>query len=110
MEERLKLSKASTAVKVDMLPKHRRQAALPDSHTVGHLVHYRVCEQVYGVAVKHLLCYIKGMTDLGVAFPKIGEEEMRLRGFSDSDMAGDIDGWRSTSSMFFFLGSSPVAW
>ena len=30
--------------------------------------------------------------------------------FSDADMAGDIDGQRSTSSMLVFLGSAPISW
>ena len=30
--------------------------------------------------------------------------------FSDTDMAGDIDGWRSTSGVLVFLGSAPISW
>ena len=30
--------------------------------------------------------------------------------FSDADMAGVVDGRRSTSGVLVFLGSSPVAW
>ena len=30
--------------------------------------------------------------------------------FSDADMAGDIDGWRSTSGVIVFLGSAPISW
>ena len=30
--------------------------------------------------------------------------------FSDADMAGDIDGQRSTSGVLIFLGSVPISW
>ena len=30
--------------------------------------------------------------------------------FSDADMAGDIDGRRSTSGVLIFLGSAPISW
>jgi len=30
--------------------------------------------------------------------------------FSNADMAGDIDGWRSTSGVLIFLGSAPISW
>ena len=30
--------------------------------------------------------------------------------FSDADMAGDIDGRRSTSGVLVFLGSAPILW
>ena len=30
--------------------------------------------------------------------------------FSDADMAGNIDGRRSTSSVLVFLGSAPISW
>jgi hypothetical protein len=43
-------------------------------------------------AMKHLLRYIKGMTDQGMVFPKTGGAELQLKDFSDEDMAGDIDG------------------
>jgi len=60
--------------------------------------------------VKRLLRYIKGTTDQGMVFPKTGGAELRLKGFSDTDMASDIDGWKNTSGMLVFLGSSPIVW
>ena len=35
---------------------------------------------------------------------------MQLTMFSAVDMAGDIDGWRSTSGVLVFLGSAPISW
>jgi hypothetical protein len=30
--------------------------------------------------------------------------------FSDADMTGDVDGRKSSSGVFVFLGAAPVAW
>ena len=61
-------------------------------------------------AVKRLLRYIKGMVDQGIIFLKIDGSGLRLTVFSDVDMAGDIDGRRSTSGVLVFLGSAPISW
>jgi len=34
----------------------------------------------------------------------------KLTAFSDADMAGDVDGRRSTTGVIVFLGAAPVAW
>ncbi|XP_066323520.1 secreted RxLR effector protein 161-like [Miscanthus floridulus] len=119
MEERLKLMKASTTVKVD--------ATLCQSIVGGlcYLVHMRPNiafavgyvsrfmedpRENHWVVVKRLLCYIKEMVDQGIIFPKTGGSRLQFTVFSDTDMAGDIDGQRSTSSMLVFLGSVPISW
>ena len=62
-------------------------------------------------AVKRLLRYVKGTVDQVIVFPKIGGgSELWLTVFSDADMAGDIDGWRSTSGVLVLLGSAPISW
>jgi hypothetical protein len=33
-----------------------------------------------------------------------------LRGYSDSDLAGDLDSRKSTTGVLFFFGRSPVSW
>ena len=74
-------------------------------------------------AVKRLLWYVHDSVELGIVFPKRGGVQLlvfsevppeavegaALMAFSDADMAGDIDGPRSTSGVLVFLGSSPVA-
>ena len=57
-----------------------------------------------------LLHYVKGMVDHGIIFPKTGGSRLWLTVFSDADMAGDIDGRRSTSGVLVFLGSAPISW
>ncbi|XP_066320628.1 secreted RxLR effector protein 161-like [Miscanthus floridulus] len=60
--------------------------------------------------VKRLLRYIKGTVDQGIVFPKTGRNRLQLTVFSDTDMTGDIDAWRSTSGVLIFLGSAPISW
>jgi len=61
--------------------------------------------------VKRLLHYIKGTVDQGAIFPKTGGGGgLQLTVFSDVDVAGDIDGRKSTSDVLIFLGSAPISW
>ena len=59
--------------------------------------------------VKRLLRYVKGTVDHGIIFPKTDGSRLQLTMFSDADMAGDIDGRRSTSGVLVFLGSTPIS-
>ncbi|XP_066375143.1 secreted RxLR effector protein 161-like [Miscanthus floridulus] len=61
-------------------------------------------------AVKRLLRYVKGTVDKGIIFPNTGGSRLQLAVFSDADMAGDIDGQRSTSRVLVFLESAPISW
>ena len=60
-------------------------------------------------AVKRLLRYVKVTVDQVIVFPKTGASGLQLTVFSDADMAGDIDGRRSTSDVLVFLGSAPIS-
>ena len=60
--------------------------------------------------MKWLLRYVKGMVDQGIVFPKTNRSRLQLIVFSDADMAGDVDGRRSTSGVLIFLGSAPISW
>lgn len=72
----------------------------PDiSFAIGHVIRFMEDpREDQSAAMKHQLRYIKEMTDQCVVFP------------SDANMSSDIDGWKSTSGVFIFLGSSPIAW
>jgi len=48
--------------------------------------------------------------DQEIVFPKTGGSGLHLTVFSNADMAGDIDGRRSTSSVLVFLESAPISW
>ncbi|XP_066381607.1 secreted RxLR effector protein 161-like [Miscanthus floridulus] len=119
MEERLKLTKASTAPKVDATLYQSVGGGLcylvhmrPDiTFTVGYVSRFMEDprEDHWG-AVKQLLCYIKGTVDHGIIFPKTGGSRLQLTVFSDAYIVGDIDERRSTSGVLVFLGSAPISW
>jgi hypothetical protein len=39
-----------------------------------------------------------------------GHAELLLVGYSDTDMASDIDSRESTSGIIYFLGRNPITW
>nr|CAH67708.1 H0512B01.3 [Oryza sativa] len=118
MEERLKLSRDSTAPPVDATEYRWLVGSLrylvhtrPDlAFAVGFVSRFmeRPTEE-HMVAVKRILRYVDGTMEYGLHY-KREKEEQRLIGYSNSDLAGDIDTRRSTSGMLFFLGSSLVSW
>jgi hypothetical protein len=61
-------------------------------------------------AVKHILRYISGTKTHGVFYPRKKEGSTKLLGYTDSDLARDLDSRKSTSGVLFFLGDSPVSW
>jgi hypothetical protein len=61
-------------------------------------------------AVKHILRYVKGTIDMGCCYKKMPEENLNFVGFSNSDMAGDLDDRKSTTDVIYFLGSNPISW
>jgi hypothetical protein len=65
--------------------------------------------QEHMAAMKHLLRYVAGTIDYGLAYTR-GDAELQLVCYSDSDMAGDVDDRKSTSDILYFLGGSPIAW
>ncbi|XP_066392427.1 uncharacterized mitochondrial protein AtMg00810-like [Miscanthus floridulus] len=108
MEERLKLTKASTAAKVDATLYRSIIDGLrylvymrPDiAFVVGYVSRFMEDpREDHWAAVKRLLRYVKGTVDQGIVFPKIGGSRLQLTMFSDADMAGDIDGHQGVLSV-----------
>ena len=119
MEERLKLTKASNAVKVDATLYRSIIGGLrylvhmrPDIvFVVGYVSRFMEDpREDHWATVKRLLRYVKGTVNHGIIFPKTGGSRLQLTVFSDADMAGDIDGRQSTSGVLVFLGSAPISW
>jgi hypothetical protein len=118
MEERLRLSRDSTASEVDST-EYRRLVG-----NLRYLLHTRlglafVVEfashfmerptKEHMKAVKCILCYNNGTLDYCLHYKK-STETTRLTSYSDSDHAGDIDNRKSTSGNLFYLGKCPVSW
>ena len=60
-------------------------------------------------AVKWILQYLKGTSDKGSLYSKdSGNDE--VKGFVDSDYAGDLDKRRSITGYVFLLGGGPISW
>ena len=59
------------------------------------------------IAAKHVLKYLKGMIDYGLQY--VAHYEFRLVGYIDSDWAGSVTDWKSTSGCCFSLGSAVIA-
>ncbi|XP_066360810.1 secreted RxLR effector protein 161-like [Miscanthus floridulus] len=119
MEERLKLTKASTAVKVDATLYRSIIGGLrylvhtrPDvAFAMGYVSRFMEDpREDRWATVKRLLRYVKGMVDQLIIFPKTGRSGLQFTVFSDADMAGDIDGRRRTSDVLVFLRSAPISW
>jgi hypothetical protein len=60
-------------------------------------------------ALKQILLYIGGTLGHGCCY-KTGNGELKLTGFNDSNLDGDIDDRRSTSGVVFFFDDSPITW
>ena len=137
MEERLKLSKHSTAAKVDATRYRSIVGGLRYlTHTrpdIAFAVRYVSLfmedpSEDHWSTVKNLLRYIKRTLDQAIIFPKSGgkgglrltvfseappkakEGEPELTVFSYANMAGNIDGRRNTSGVLVLFGAAPVAW
>lgn len=60
-------------------------------------------------AVKRIIRYIRGTIDFGLVYLK-GQGDYLLSGFSDSDLADNLDERRSTTGVAFYLNDSLVTW
>jgi hypothetical protein len=117
MEPRLKLSKQSTAPAVDPTKYRSIVGSLrylvnsrPDlAYSVGYISRFMEAPTTeHLVAVKRVLRYVAGTLQFGCCYQR--NKEAQLVGYSDSDLAGDIDTRKSTTGVFFFLGSNVITW
>ena len=117
MESRLKLSKSSSASAVDAT-KYRSivgslrylvNSRLDLAYSVGYISRFMENPTTeHMVAVKRVLRYIAGTLHFGCHYQR--GKEAQLTGYSDSDLAGDVDTRKSTTGVLFFLGSSIITW
>nr|AAP51910.2 retrotransposon protein, putative, Ty1-copia subclass [Oryza sativa Japonica Group] len=108
MEIHLKLSKASSSPPVSATSYRSIIGGLrylvntrPDiAHAVGYLSRFmEEPHEDHQAAVKHVLRYIGRTRHHGVHYARGKGGWLELHGFSDSDMAGDLDTRRSTSGV-----------
>jgi hypothetical protein len=114
----LKLSKESSNARVSATEYRSLVGSLrymvhtrPDlAFAVGYVSRYMEdpCEE-HLVAVKHILRFIAGTVDWGLWYARKKDEQPKLFGYSDSDLAADTDSWKSTSGVIFFLGDRAIS-
>jgi hypothetical protein len=118
MQPKLKLKKESELPRVDATEYRSLVGSLrylvntrPDlAYSVGYVS--RFIEDPHEdrlAAVKQILRFVAGSSDIGVFYPKSGDRA-ELKGYSDSDLARDLDSRKSTTWVLFFFGKSPVSW
>jgi hypothetical protein len=81
------------------------------AYAIGYLSRFmeEPCEE-HLTAMKRVLCYIAGTKDLSLYYGQNGNDTLNLVGYSDSDVAGDVDTRKSTTGNIFFLAGSPITW
>uniref|UniRef100_I1NRZ3 Reverse transcriptase Ty1/copia-type domain-containing protein n=1 Tax=Oryza glaberrima TaxID=4538 RepID=I1NRZ3_ORYGL len=118
MEERLKLSRNSTAEEVDATQYQRIVGSLrylvhmrPDlAFAVGYVSRFMQRPTTeHQQAVKRILRYVEGTTDYSLHYPRCPGAQHFI-GYSDNDLAGDSDTSKSTSGTLFFLGKCLISW
>ena len=119
MDPKVKLTKESSSMSVDATEFRSLVGSLrylvntrPDlAFSVGYVSRFMEGpHEEHLAAVKHILRYLAGTKNWALFYPRKKGEKAELRGFSDSDLAGDLDGRKSTTGVLFFLGDSPVSW
>ena len=62
-------------------------------------------------ATKRVLRYLKGTKDLGITYSiDPNSKDYYIRGYCDSDYAGDVPTSKSTSGYIFYLANGPISW
>jgi hypothetical protein len=69
-----------------------------------------VPKQAHLDVVKRVLHYVAGTVDYSLLYPRGRSGNLKILGYSDSGMVGDIDDSRSTPGVLFFLGDSTTTW
>ena len=120
METRLQLRKADTTMAIDSTNYHSIVGSLcylvntrPDfAYSIGYVSRFMEApREEHLVAVKRILRYVAGTRGWGVRYcAGSGKEKLKLVGYSDSDMAGDVDDRKSTSGMIYFLSGGAICW
>jgi hypothetical protein len=119
MQPKLKLKKESELQRVDATEYRSLVGSLrylvntrPDlAYSVGYVSRFMEDpHEDHFAAAKQILRFVASSSDVGVFYPRRSGDKEELRGYNDSDLAGDLDSRKSTIGVLFFFGRSPVSW
>jgi hypothetical protein len=117
MEPKLKLSKESSTPAVNAIEYRKIIGGLRYlihtrsdlTYSVGFLSRFMEApHEDHLSALKRVLRYVAGTCGLGLHYTR--GEALKLTGYNDADLAGDVDQCKSTSGIIFFLGDNPITW
>uniref|UniRef100_A0A2N9GDW0 Reverse transcriptase Ty1/copia-type domain-containing protein n=1 Tax=Fagus sylvatica TaxID=28930 RepID=A0A2N9GDW0_FAGSY len=114
----------------EMCPKTQAEiesmARVPYANAIGSLMYVMLCTRsdicfaiglvsrfqsnlgpAHWKAVERILRYLRGTADYMLCYQG---KDLRLRGYSDADWAGDLDERKSTSGYTFLLGGGAITW
>jgi hypothetical protein len=78
------------------------------AHAVGVLSRYMSnLGKQHWEAVKWILRYLRGTSNMSLCF--IGAD-LKLQGYVDADLAGDVDSRKSTTGFIYTLDGTVVCW
>ncbi|XP_026380737.1 uncharacterized protein LOC113275425 [Papaver somniferum] len=60
--------------------------------------------------VKRILRYLKNTSTFGILLKPSSSTQLSFSAYTDSDWAGSLDGRRSTSGYFIYLGGNIISW
>jgi hypothetical protein len=119
MQQKLKLSKESDTPMVDATGYRSLVGSLRYlvntrsdlAFSVGYISRFmEEPHEEHLSSVKHVLRFVAGTCDVGLFYPRKKGDNAEITGYTDSDLAGDLDSRKSTSGVLFFLGRSPICW
>jgi hypothetical protein len=66
--------------------------------------------EIHVAAVKRIMRYLKGTLGYGILYKGKISDDLCLKGWCDSDYAGDLDDRKSTTGYVYMLGSGAISW
>ncbi|MCI31218.1 copia-type polyprotein, partial [Trifolium medium] len=66
--------------------------------------------EIHVTAIKRIMRYLKGTLGFGIMYKDNLNSDLCLKGWCDSDYAGDLDDRKSTSGYVYMLGSGAISW
>jgi hypothetical protein len=69
---------------------------------------WQKCGEIFLSQGKHILRYLRGTLNYGLRYAS--NSDVQLHGFTDSVWAGSADDRKSTSGIYFSLGSAMISW